>query len=64
LSLDGELAQPGERYTDFISQLDELAIPQNTNTYQRGKHGCWNNEPWFTPMAEDMATFFHRVFRE
>ncbi|MGZ0174990.1 MAG: hypothetical protein ACKVHE_36305, partial [Planctomycetales bacterium] len=30
-------------------------------TYKDGKHGCWNQLPWFNEMVADMDSFFKRA---
>lgn len=57
LFLEGEFDTPGERYIEMRKKLDALGIPNRLVVIQRGKHGCWGSEPWFTPMVEEMAAF-------
>jgi len=60
LFLDGEFDLPGERYVTTRKKLDALEIPNEFVVMKGGKHGCWNNEPWFTPMIADVVDFFDR----
>jgi len=57
--LVGEHDEP-ERNQATRDALSELGIPNGLKVYQDGKHGCWNNHPWFTPMVDDMIEIFQR----
>ena len=42
-----------------VEKLKKLGIPVGVLThYEDGKHGCWNNHPWFMPMMEDIDDWF------
>ena len=42
-----------------VEKLEKLEIPVEVLThYKDGKHGCWNNHPWFMPMMEDIDAWF------
>ena len=42
-----------------VEKLKKLGIPVGVLThYEGGKHGCWNNHPWFMPMMEDIDDWF------
>ncbi|MDX1948087.1 MAG: alpha/beta hydrolase [Pirellulaceae bacterium] len=38
-------------------KLRELKIPTEILVYREGKHGCWNQHPWFGPMVDDIDAF-------
>ncbi len=40
--------------------LSFLGIANGLKVYKDGKHGCWNNHPWFTPIVDDMVEIFDR----
>lgn len=58
LFFDGQRDRPGERYVSMVKRLDELKRPWEFSVIQHGHHGCWNVEPWFTPIIEEMDRFF------
>ena len=39
-------------------KLKELGVWSDVKVYADGKHGCWNQLPWFDDMVADMDTFF------
>ena len=42
-----------------IDKLQKLGVPTQLLThYPGGKHGCWNRNPWFLPIIEDIDTWF------
>ena len=42
-----------------VEKLEKLEIPVEVLThYKDGKHGCWNNHPWFMPIMEDIDAWF------
>ena len=42
-----------------IDKLQKLGVPTQLLThYKDGKHGCWNRNPWFLPIIEDIDTWF------
>lgn len=62
LFMTGEFDQP-QRNAAMRSKLTELGVATGIRVYARGKHGCWNREPWFTPMVVDIDAFFRRVLK-
>ena len=40
--------------------LSFIGIANGLKVYKDGKHGCWNNHPWFTPIVDDMVEIFDR----
>lgn len=57
--LVGEHDQP-ERNQATRDALSALGIANGLKVYKDGKHGCWNNHPWFTLMVDDMIEIFER----
>lgn len=55
----GELDRP-ERNEPSRLRLKELGVWTDIKVYQDGKHGCWNQNPWFSTMSADMVEFFDR----
>ena len=54
----GGAEDPGE-IEPTVEKLEKLEIPVEVLThYKDGKHGCWNNHPWFMPMMEDIDAWF------
>ncbi len=39
-------------------KLKSLGVWTDTKIYDDGKHGCWNQLPWFTEIAHDIGQFF------
>jgi acetyl esterase/lipase len=39
-------------------KLKELGVWTDVKVYEDGKHGCWNQLPWFDRMTADMDEFF------
>ncbi|MDG1895332.1 MAG: SMP-30/gluconolactonase/LRE family protein [Fuerstiella sp.] len=37
------------------ARLSKMAIPTGLMTYRDGNHGCWNRQPWFSRMVDDIA---------
>ena len=60
LFMAGEFDNP-ERNADTRAKLKKLGIETGIIIVAGGKHGCWNQEPWFTPMVDDMDKFFRRT---
>jgi len=41
-----------------MEKLTSLGIPTEVlSHYEDGEHGCWNREPWFTPMVDDIEAW-------
>ena len=57
--LVGEYDDP-ERNQATRDALSALGIANGLKVYKDGKHGCWNNHPWFAPMVDDMVEIFER----
>ncbi|MEZ6065253.1 MAG: SMP-30/gluconolactonase/LRE family protein [Planctomycetaceae bacterium] len=57
LFMVGELDNP-ERNAAARERLRAAGVWTDVRIYPDGKHGCWNQEPWFSDMAADMDTFF------
>ena len=57
--LVGEHDDP-ERNQATRNALSALGIANGLKVYKDGKHGCWNNHPWFAPMVDDMVEIFDR----
>lgn len=61
LFIDCEFDQPGERYATVRDKLDKLKIPNELIVTEGGKHGCWNSEPWFSPILRDSVAFLRET---
>lgn len=57
--LEGEFDNP-ERNQATRDRLKSLGIATGLRVYKDGKHGCWNNHPWFDPMVTDMVEIFKK----
>ncbi len=57
LFMCGEHDHP-ERNQPARKKLEKAGIESSINVYQGGKHGCWNQQPWFDEMVADMDAFF------
>ena len=62
LFLHGELDHP-ELNAPARSRLRELGVRTDVLVYSAGKHGCWNQHPWFEPMVDDIDAFFTAVLK-
>ena len=52
-------AEDSSEIQPTVEKLEKLEIPVEVLThYKDGKHGCWNNHPWFMPMMEDIDAWF------
>ncbi|MFK7767555.1 MAG: SMP-30/gluconolactonase/LRE family protein [Mariniblastus sp.] len=56
LFMVGEHDKP-ERNQPMRDKLSSLGIETGVSVYKNGKHGCWNQLPWFNDMVEDMDKF-------
>lgn len=56
LFMTGEFDQP-ERNVATRRRLHKLGIQAEIRVYKDGKHGCWNQLPWFAPMVDDIDAF-------
>lgn len=57
LFMVGEHDKP-ERNAPSREKLTAAGVPTGVKIYADGKHGCWNQLPWFSEMADDMDVFF------
>ena len=62
LFMVGEHDKP-ERNARSREKLKSLGIFSDIRIYKDGKHGCWNQLPWFDDMVDDMDTFFREQLR-
>jgi len=62
LFMAGEFDHP-ERNQGTRDKLKTLGIETGIVVVKGGKHGCWNREPWFSPMVNDMDKFFRRSLK-
>ncbi len=60
--LEGEFDSP-ERNQATRDRLTSLGIATGLRVYKDGKHGCWNNHPWFTQMVDDMEEIFAKSLK-
>jgi len=58
--MTGEFDNPS-RNQPSRDRLQSLGIQTGIKIYKDGKHGCWNQLPWFTQMVSDMDTFFQET---
>jgi gluconolactonase len=59
LFMVGEHDKP-ERNQPSRDKLKAAGVWSGLKVYQDGKHGCWNQLPWFSQMTDDMDAFFKR----
>ena len=59
LFMAGEYDHP-ERNEPSREILRALNIYTDIISYPDGKHGCWNQLPWFNDMVNDIANFFNQ----
>lgn len=59
----GELDNP-TRNAKTRRKLKDLGIETGFKAYKKGKHGCWNQLPWFNDMAKYMDKHFENHFKE
>ena len=57
LFMVGEHDRP-ERNQPSREKLKSLGVWSDVKVYEDGKHGCWNQKPWFDEMCDDMEKFF------
>lgn len=63
LFLAGEEDNPA-RNAETREKLQHLKIETGIAVYSQGKHGCWNQHPWFQRMIDDMDAFFARTLNK
>ncbi|MCA9019236.1 MAG: alpha/beta hydrolase, partial [Planctomycetaceae bacterium] len=59
LFMTGEFDNP-DRNVPSREKLKLLGVATGIKVYPKGKHGCWNQLPWFNDMVEDMDQFFQQ----
>ena len=59
LFMVGEHDAP-QRNKPTREKLAGLGVPTGVKVYADGKHGCWNQNPWFGTMVADMDLFFQQ----
>ncbi|MCA9064130.1 MAG: SMP-30/gluconolactonase/LRE family protein [Planctomycetaceae bacterium] len=57
LFMYGEHDHP-ENCQPSVDKLKAAGAVAAVRVYPEGKHGCWNQQPWFTDMSRDMVAFF------
>lgn len=57
--MEGEHDKP-ERNDSSRKTLSSLGISTGRKVYKDGKHGCWNQHPWFPLMVDDMVEIFKK----
>jgi len=57
LFMVGEHDKP-ERNQPSRNKLKAAGVWTDVKVYRDGKHGCWNQLPWFNDMVADMDAFF------
>lgn len=62
LFMTGEFDNP-PRNAPSREKLKSLGVPTGIKTYSKGKHGCWNQLPWFNDMVADMDQFFQQYLK-
>ncbi|MEM0896293.1 MAG: SMP-30/gluconolactonase/LRE family protein [Verrucomicrobiota bacterium] len=60
LFMAGEFDKP-ERNEPSREKLRSFGIETGIKSYEKGKHGCWNQNPWFDQMMADMDDWFRKV---
>ena len=62
LFMTGELDNP-KRNAPSREKLKSIGVWTDIKIYKDGKHGCWNQNPWFEDMTKDMAEFFEEKLK-
>jgi len=57
LFMVGEHDKP-ERNQPARDRFKVAGVESGLKVYKDGKHGCWNQLPWFNDMTQDMDVFF------
>lgn len=63
LFMAGEQDHP-ERNAATRSKLKALNIETGIYVVKGARHGCWNRNPWFTPMVDRMDKFFSHTLHK
>ena len=45
-----------------LSKLRLHGVPTGQIAYKYGQHGCWNRNPWFDSMIDDISTILSKTF--
>ncbi|MDP6442825.1 MAG: alpha/beta hydrolase fold domain-containing protein [Pirellulaceae bacterium] len=45
-------------------RLRDVGVAASIQTYAYGKHGCWNQHPWFDVIVDDLDAFFSRELKK
>lgn len=61
--LTGELDNPARNQASR-DRLKELGVATGLITYQDGKHGCWNRQPWFSRFADDIERLIRKHLKQ
>ena len=56
----GEKDNPG-RNELTRKKLESLGVRTELKVHADGEHGCWNRNPWFEPMQNDIDTFLQSL---
>lgn len=59
LFMVGEQDMPA-RNQPARDKLNSFGVETDLIIYPNAKHGCWNRQPWFEEMADDMVKFFNQ----
>jgi acetyl esterase/lipase len=59
LFMVGEHDNP-QRNQPSRDKLTQAGVSTGVKIYKDGKHGCWNQFPWFDEMLDDMDAFFQK----
>ena len=57
LFMVGEHDNP-QRNEPSRKRFKESGVDSGVKVYKGGKHGCWNQLPWFKTMVDDMDAYF------
>lgn len=63
LFMTGEHDNP-ERNQPSRDKLKATGVWTDLKVYKDGKHGCWNQLPWFNTMLDDMDKFFREHLKK
>lgn len=56
-----------DRPTQFIPTREKCqtaGVPCQVQIYPQGKHGCWNQHPWFEAMVDDIDAFLAPILKK
>ncbi|MDA1017316.1 MAG: alpha/beta hydrolase fold domain-containing protein [Planctomycetota bacterium] len=63
LFMTGQYDLP-QRNIGTRDKLRALSIETGIHVYSLGRHGCWNQHPWFEPMVDDIDAFLTQVLKK